>query len=120
MNEVVRVTRKQVAPWLAATFPEYRGRKLRVHVAERVTFYDTNWSGGTRSEYRAVREDGRSTGRLAVPAPWANPVEGATVDLPQDTVLAEHTVFCGKDAGVCFYVHPARLRLLAADASGEA
>ena len=43
----VKVKRSAVKPLLAATFPDYRGRKIRFEFVERITYHDTNWGGGT-------------------------------------------------------------------------
>lgn len=42
MNQQFPITRKQAAPVLAVTFPGYKGRKIRVEFAEKVSFYDLN------------------------------------------------------------------------------
>ena len=42
--------------WLVArAFPHYTGRKFTIRPSTTITFWDTNWSGGTRSQYAAVR-----------------------------------------------------------------
>lgn len=58
------VSRKQVAAIVAATFPEYRGRKISVVAAAGVLIHDLNWSYGSRNQYRACTLDGQSTGDL--------------------------------------------------------
>jgi hypothetical protein len=108
MSATLKATRKQAASVIAATFPEYTGRKIAVVFTERVMFYDTNWSGGTHNGYAAVKADGR-TAKLNVPAPWCNPVEGATFELPADTLLVCHSHFCGHDLGLTIYAHPTHL-----------
>lgn len=105
MNPTVKITRKQAKPILDATFPEYTGRKITVEFAERVTFYDTNWGDGTRNFYHGLRADGSSK-RLVVPAPWVNPVEGKTMELPADVLIVEHAIFCGRDCGITIFAHP--------------
>lgn|SRR3990167_4216189 len=104
----VKVSKSQVAGILAATFPKYRGRKFKVAFQECLTFWDTNWSGGTRNSYAAVRADGEIS-HLAVPAPWVNPVEGMTVEIPVDVLVVKHSIFCGKDCGITIYAHPTHL-----------
>lgn len=114
MNPRTKVskTNKAVKSLVSATFPEWKGRKVSIEVGP-LTFWDTNWGGGTRNEFRGIRFEDRS-GRLvldkaeglAVPAPWANPVEGKTVDLPPGVAVVEHSVFCGKDAGITIHIGP--------------
>jgi hypothetical protein len=86
-------------------FPSYRGRKIREDRSGRVSFYDLNWSGGTRNTYRAVRlNDGASSGfDGSSPPPWANPMEGASVTIPAGYVIVEETIFCGKGPWMRIY-----------------
>lgn len=108
MNHRMKVKKAQVKDILAATFPEYRGRKFKVEFASTVTFHDTNWGGGTKNTYIAIGSNGR-TARLSVPAPWANPVEGKTVEMPANALVVKHTIFCGKDLGITIYASPIHL-----------
>jgi hypothetical protein len=103
--DTVKITRKQASPVLSKTFPEYRGRTIKVEFTDKVTFYDTNWGGGSRNFYHAVRADGRDS-RLVVPAPWVNAIEGKSIELPADVLIVEHTIFCGQDCGITIYAHP--------------
>lgn len=94
---------KQAAPIIRATFPGYAGRMVRIVPSSTVTFHDLNWSGGTRNQYRACRLDGAplpSRVAMNAPAPWENPYEGHTVEIPQGAAVVEHTIFCGKDLGL--------------------
>lgn len=101
----INVPRSKVKALLAATFPDYKGRKIAVEFCTKLTFYNTNWDGGSRNYYHAVAADGRHS-RLSVPAPWANPVEGATVEMPTEALVIERSIFCGQDCGVTIYAHP--------------
>jgi len=106
MNQQIKITRKDAEPIIKATFPQYNGRKIKIEFTDKVTFYDTNWGGGTKNTYAAVKSNGQ-VGHFYAPAPWVNPVEGMTTDLPTDTLLVEHSIFCGKDCGITIYMHPA-------------
>ena len=105
MNQQIKLTSKEASPVVKLVFPNYTGRKFKVEFTDKVTFYDTNWGGGTKNSYAAIKSDG-TVGNLYAPAPWANPVEGKTVDLPVDILLVEHSIFCGKDMGITIYAHP--------------
>lgn len=107
-NFSLKLNKAQYGKIVKATFPEYHGRSVKIEFAERVTFYDTNWSGGSCNKYAAVASDGK-TARLNVPAPWVNPIEGQTFDMPEDALLIEHSYFCGKDCGITIYAHPCHL-----------
>ena len=64
---------RDFATIIAATFPQYRRKKVRVRATGKITFHDLNWSGGTRTEYRACTLDGYPLGNSAKYnslAPW--------------------------------------------------
>jgi len=90
---------------LAATFPDYRGRKVRVAPWTGPLHLDLSWSGGTCDKVALLDLTGGRVGHLVVPSPWAR---GAAdpVDCPAGAVLVVRSYFCGKDAGVTFYVRP--------------
>lgn len=93
-------------------FPEYKGRKYTVVLADSVLFCELNWAGGTRNQYRAMKQD--ASGRWHVvqvggsAAPWANAAEGARAQLTNEVAVIEHSVFCGQDMGIRIYVCPAQ------------
>ncbi len=86
-----------------SAFPTYKGRKISANYSGRVTFSDTNWGGGSRNRYVCLDLAKGLKRGLSVPAPWVNPVEGVTAPIPEGMVVAEHTIFCGKDCGVTLY-----------------
>jgi hypothetical protein len=65
MANWTNVKRQDVAAIVNATFGDYRGRKIRVGAAEKVSICDLNWSGGTRSQYRACTLTGQRLGTLS-------------------------------------------------------
>lgn len=89
---------------LAITFPQYRGRKIRLSFTERMSL-ENYWDGGTRSYYRAVD---LNTGEVREPArATGNPFNGMAhveFDLPTGVALVEHSIFCGKDVGITVHV----------------
>ncbi len=99
-------------PWVKAiigrTFPGYRGRKVKLVQEDKITFSDTNWGGGTRSQYVCIGLDSQTRSLFpgGTPAPWVNPVEGKTAILPPGAIVVEHTIFCGKDVGIRIHVNP--------------
>ena len=104
--ENMKLTRKQAQTILDVTFPEYNGRKIALECAEKITFWDTNWGGGTRKQYKAIKHKGQ-VAQLPVPAPWVNPFEGTTFDMQPGLAIVTHSIFCGKDCGITITMHPA-------------
>ena len=104
------VKRKDVAQIVAATFPDYKGRKFRIEPRTTWTLSNLNWDGGTRSQYRTCTLDGsRSLGRADrynAMAPWANDAEGKVMPVPQGAIIVEHVMHCGRDEGLYIYVNP--------------
>ena len=101
-----KITRRQVAPLISATFPDYKGRTLSARVATTLTPYDLNWGGGSRNSYRAVVLDTSDVRGIDPRAPWAEPREGVEFDIPVGVVIVQRSFYCGQDCGLTFYAHP--------------
>lgn len=106
MTKTVHLDPNQVP---AALRGSYSGRKFKAVVTESVYIPATAglWDGGSRDTFHAAElETGRT---VAFPgqneAPWGNR-QAHTVTLVPGIVVIEHSVFCGKDSGLTFYVHP--------------
>lgn len=86
---------------LQNTFPNYKGRKISVVIAD--TFIpDQSWSGGTRTLWKIFRLDGKvyDPGRDYSSGPF-NPIEAFKPhQIPDGCVVVQHTIFCGKDIGI--------------------
>ena len=111
MNKTITLTRKQAAKIISLSYPDYKGRKITVEFSDTVSFYDTNWGGGSKNYYTALglTENGELVARQYIaPAPWNNTVEGTTVALPTNALIVERSFFCGKETGLTIYVNPAQ------------
>lgn len=87
---------------LAATFPLYRGRKIKARTWTGPKRLQNYWDGGTRSYYCAVRvEDGAIAG-FGTDNPFQRSAH-EPVDLPAGVLLIEHSIFCGKDMGITIW-----------------
>lgn len=108
MDDSFPITRKQAKSILDASFPEYTGRKIKIEFRLVITFYDTNWSGGTCNKYAVLANNGQGIEdkHVHVSAPWANPAEGYRLDMRRDIVVVCRSYFCGKDCGITIYAHP--------------
>jgi len=108
MTTTLKITRKQAEPIFKVVFPEYSGRKFCIEFVSEVAFYGTNWGGGTRNKYAVIKSDGTKA-ILNVTAPWINPIEGSSIELPVDVLVVKHSIFCGKDMGIRIYANPIHL-----------
>lgn len=99
-------------PFIRKLFPDYKRRDIRIVPTEKVSFYDLNWSGGTRQSYSLVRLADEATLSLAhwsQAAPWDNPMEGATMDMKPGFLVVRTGFFCGKPSMLTIHVHPSNL-----------
>lgn len=104
MYTEVKAKKSEVRKFLDATFPEYRGRTFSVRFTDTFTFHDTNWGGGSKNDYVLVTIDGQV--KNVVPGvPWDNAIEGKTTVIPPSGMIVEHTIFCGHDLGIRFYLN---------------
>lgn len=101
----------------------YNGKQFRAHVVEEVTIpnYAGLWDGGSRDTYYAMDFD---TGRKLplsdnFSAPWDKSRKDQIVTLRPGFMVVMHSIFCGKDTGLTFYVHPENARKLLPAPVGE-
>lgn len=109
MFNYVKLAKKDVLGIVKATFPDWKGRKVKARAVEKVHITGLNWSGGSRSQYRSCTIDGRPLGSMDhhnQVAPWDQTAEGQSCPIPPGAVVVEHSIFCGKDSGLTIYVHP--------------
>lgn len=99
----------------------YSGRKFKAEARETVTIpIDAGlWSGGSRDHYSLVRlADGRAASDpTAQTAPWSAERSERVVTLIPGFAVVRHSMFCGKDMGLTFYVHPTDIAPLLPPAS---
>jgi len=93
----------------------YNGKHLKAIVCDSMVIPMTAglWDGGSRDTYRGVNlVDGRA---MDMPgqqeAPWGNRQEHK-ITLQPGFAIVEHSIFCGKDMGLTFYVHPSNAAAL--------
>lgn len=101
---------RTIAAIVKATFPSYKRKSVRINACAAIALHDLNWSGGTRSEFRACTlagEERGSTSRYNQCAPWANPAEGMVVPIPAGMIVVRGGYFCGKESILSLHVNPA-------------
>jgi hypothetical protein len=88
----------------------YTGKKFKAVIVTQVTIPSDSglWSGGTRNTFRFVQ---LSTGDAIaasdnMSAPWDTSRKDQNIALAPGFAVVEHSMFCGKDMGLTFYVHP--------------
>ena len=94
----------------------YTGKRFQAEPAESVTIpsYAGLWDGGSRTTYSAIE---LATGR-AVPvsdnmsAPWDMTRQDKIVPLRAGFAIVKHSIFCGNDMGLTFFVHPSDIAKL--------
>lgn len=84
---------------LAATFPEYRGRKVRVRSWRGPMVLENYWSEGSRSYYVAVRVTDGSIADFGTDNPFLRQSH-EPVDLPAGVLLVERSIFMGRESGI--------------------
>ena len=106
MTTTITVRKAEVAELLAAAFPEYRGRKFKVEIAETV-WVDRMGGGGSYAEIIAIYLD-HDTREWRGVKPTLSEMEAPCgyIATKPHLIYAVHEMFCGKDAGVTFHLHP--------------
>ena len=105
----IYLEKKEVPAQLQGLFG-YNGKKYEVEVREDYTINSQagTWSGGSRDQFRLVElETGKEVDAINHGlAPWNNARQDVKIPLLKGLALVRHTIFCGKDMGLTFYLHP--------------
>jgi hypothetical protein len=107
MTTTVHLEASQVPATLRGS---YSGKKFEAQVCTSVTIPATVglWDGGSRDDYYGVALDTGETFQLPHSNAW--PGFGARrevqVTLEPGKAVVRHSIFCGEDMGLTFYVHP--------------
>ena len=103
----LHIDRKDIPTSLSRAMGGYNGTKFRITGTERVTFHDMQWSGGTRSTYTVVNLETGETKPLQDPRAFPqNMGQPGSAEIELNWCVVEHSMFCGKDHGLTFHVHP--------------
>ena len=89
---------------IAATV-RYTGRKFQAFPVEEVKLSDTEWSGGSRTTYAAVRLSDGAVMPLTQAGQFMS-AEGRKIIMTPGIAIVGHVMFMGKDHGLYIYVHP--------------
>lgn len=98
----------------------YTGRKFKAIVTDSVTINSQKWSGGSKDSYIAVNLETGERKPFTDPRPWPENMQSAgNVNIPVNFAVIEHSIFCGKDMGLTFYIRPDNVTALLPDNSME-
>lgn len=91
---------------IAATFPEYRGRLIRVVEYTGPRWWTVCWDEGSRDRVSLI-DLGRGIAEFRAGSPFTNP-DGvlAKVDQPDGSILVVHSIVAGQDRGLTIIVRP--------------
>jgi hypothetical protein len=88
----------------------YRGNKFKARICESMTVPSNAglWSDGSRNVFYAVRmADGVDVALSdQMAAPWDTSRRDKAIAITPGIVVVCHSMFCGKDRGLTFYLHP--------------
>lgn len=97
---------KAIRAILSVCYPGWTGRKVSVRVATQYQMADY-WDGGSRSFVVGYElATGRKAETLGASQIPMNRLAHAVVSIPAGVALVEHSIFCGRDAGVTVVVRP--------------
>ena len=88
----------------------YSGKQFQAQACEDFTIPAGAglWSGGSRNTFTVIRlTDGKTISPVNHnAAPWDKSRKSITIKLKPGIAIIEHSIVCGKDLGLRFYVHP--------------
>lgn len=102
----MKITRKDIPACLLQAYPDYKGRKFNVLLAE--TYYPQNyWDGGSRRYFKIMSV---YTGDFIpfISSTMSNPFDKVAhepITIKDGWCIIEHCIFQGKDLGLRFYVN---------------
>lgn len=106
MMQTIYLTKDQVPAHLRNG---YSGNKFKARVTGTVDIPSTAglWEGGSRTTHQLIRlSDGALLPLTDVSAPWDNLRQSRNIALEPGIAVIEHSIFCGKDMGLTFCLHP--------------
>jgi hypothetical protein len=100
----MKTTKKEVKDILDVTFARYKGRKFSVEFSDKI-WIDRIGGGGSRDDIMIACHDGN---RWIAKAPEVSKLTAPCgyLAINKDLVYVVHSMFCGHDVGIRFYIHP--------------
>lgn len=108
--EGVKLSRSNpmIAKIIAATFPAYNGRKIKMRSWKGPRELHSYWDEGSRDYYALIDTQTGKIGHMESNHPFFEAYKGLNGkwDLPPLHLLIQHSIFAGKDTGITIYVRP--------------
>lgn len=90
---------------VAAAYPSYRGRKFRITISDDPIDVRSYWDGGSRDYFVFVDLSTMRAAEVPTQSAFDPKINGAqSVKLPDGFACVEHSIFCGKDAGITIMI----------------
>ena len=106
----VSITDPIIKRIVKATYPSYRGRKIRIVPQRYPLNCKSYWDGGSRDYFTFLRLDTFAIAPMPAQSAFDRDIRGAeSVTLPAGIICVEHSIFCGKDVGIRIHVNPENL-----------
>ena len=106
----VSITDPLIKRIIRATYPTYRGRKIRIVPQRYPLNCKSYWDGGSRDYFAFVRLDTFAVAPMPAQSAFDKNIRGAeAVTLPPGIICVEHSIFCGRDTGITIHVNPENL-----------
>lgn len=102
MNAVqVSKSHPLIARIVKATYPAWKGRKVRIELCDYPLDCRSYWDGGSRDYYVFLNLATMQTMPMPAQSAFDRAVPGAdAVTLPAGVICVQRSVFCGKDCGL--------------------
>ncbi|MDE2103711.1 MAG: hypothetical protein KGL39_41120 [Patescibacteria group bacterium] len=94
---------------IKACYPSYNGRLIKAVVRDGGMNLNSYWDGGSRSYFQLYRLDTGENAGIPQNGTMFDKIDlsGQTKYPCENVAVVEHSIFCGKDAGITIHLHPA-------------
>ena len=109
-----------IARIIQASYPEYRGKKIKLAIGDDPIDMRSYWDGGSRDYFRIVNLATFEIASIPAQSAFDKVIPGAdAVKLPDGFACVQHSIFCGKDSGLTIMIGSANAAPLLPAPSAE-
>ena len=115
MDEIkISYADKRVKQIITDCYPTYKGRKVRLstYMPKQI---DSYWDEGSRDYFVWYQPTTRKSFPVHSNHPGFERNQPRNINpelIPEDVMLVEHSIFCGKDVGITIHINPEQKNLL--------